>query len=431
MEEEISQISVIGDWDVEVACGHLDIGGKQVKIETPVRLSVSPPERVAVDRECYEVLPLFDPKAPGWKRGARLMGCISQETSVKGALEPDSLMLYCAAEGADCYEAGRDYGVDLEWATLGRLPGGRIGEHQTVFARYCYGMSRIDAVVVDGRGDVFVRTGKPHVCVPRPPAVGADERALAHLYLPGRLSGLTDAHVFPVEENAFVYPAPAEWARAEVCLPGTLRKLRRGDVMRILAWGDSVTDAGYLDVKDHRWQAQFVARLQARFPQARIEFQTAGWGGRRSQSFVDEPDDSPYSYRTKVLGSGADVIVSEFVNDSALTAEQVDRQYGRFLSDFRAMGAEWIILTPHYVRPDWMGLTSEKHVDEDPRPYVHALHTFAQREGVALADASVRWGRLWRQGIPYTTLLLNAINHPDERGMAMFADSLMALFPEK
>ncbi|MDA0711275.1 MAG: SGNH/GDSL hydrolase family protein [bacterium] len=124
----------------------------------------------------------------------------------------------------------------------------------------------------------------------------------------------------------------------------------------------------------------------------------------------------------------ADLIISEFVNDSGLTAEQVDESYGRFLSDFQTAGAEWIILTPHYVRPDWMGLTTQKDVDEDPRPYVQALRVFAEREGVALADASLRWGRLYRQGIPYATLFLNAINHPDARGMSIFVDSLMALF---
>jgi hypothetical protein len=32
--------------------------------------------------------------------------------------------------------------------------------------------------------------------------------------------------------------------------------------------------------------------------------------------------------------------------------------------------------------------------------------------------------------VPYSTLLVNAINHPDERGMALFADALMALFQD-
>lgn len=54
---------------------------------------------------------------------------------------------------------------------------------------------------------------------------------------------------------------------------------------------------------------------------------------------------------------------------------------------------------------------------------------FTANNRVALADASLRWGRLWRQGLPYSTLLLNNINHPDERGMRLFADALMEVFP--
>jgi hypothetical protein len=61
---------------------------------------------------------------------------------------------------------------------------------------------------------------------------------------------------------------------------------------------------------------------------------------------------------------------------------------------------------------------------------VAGLRAFAPKHQVALADAALRWGRLWRQGIPYRTLLLNAINHPDPRGMRLFADSLMWLFPK-
>ena len=76
-----------------------------------------------------------------------------------------------------------------------------------------------------------------------------------------------------------------------------------------------------------------------------------------------------------------------------------------------------------------MGLTRERDIDNDPRPYVAGLRDFADKHPVALADASRRYGRLWRLGIPYSSLMLNSINHPDERGMKIFADSLMALFP--
>jgi hypothetical protein len=35
---------------------------------------------------------------------------------------------------------------------------------------------------------------------------------------------------------------------------------------------------------------------------------------------------------------------------------------------------------------------------------------------------------LWRQGIPYLTLMENNINHPNMLGHTIFADSLIALF---
>jgi hypothetical protein len=156
---------------------------------------------------------------------------------------------------------------------------------------------------------------------------------------------------------------------------------------------------------------------------------TEAWGGRNTASYLAEPPGSTHNYAEKVLGARADLIVSEFVNDAGLMPDQVEQRYSRLRADFRRIDAEWIILTPHYVRPDWMGLTRERDIDDDPRPYVAGLRQFARQHGVALADASVRYGRLWRQGIPYSTLMLNSINHPDARGMKIFADSLMELFP--
>ena len=76
-----------------------------------------------------------------------------------------------------------------------------------------------------------------------------------------------------------------------------------------------------------------------------------------------------------------------------------------------------------------MGLTRQRDIDDDPRAYVKAIRVFAARNGIPLADASLRYGRLWRQGLPYNTMMLNNINHPDHRGMRIFADSLMELFP--
>ena len=183
------------------------------------------------------------------------------------------------------------------------------------------------------------------------------------------------------------------------------------------------------DWEHNRWQEQFVARLKARFRHANIELLTEAWGGRNTSSYLGEPLGSPHNYQEKVLALKPDLIISEFVNDAGLKPAQVNERYGKLLANFQGIGAEWIILTPHYVRPDWMGLNRERDIDDDPRPYVTGLREFAPQHHVALADASRRYGRLWRQGIPYSSLMLNSINHPDARGMKIFADALIELFP--
>jgi hypothetical protein len=163
--------------------------------------------------------------------------------------------------------------------------------------------------------------------------------------------------------------------------------------------------------------------------QARIELVTEAWGGRNTGSYLAEPPGSEHNYREKVLDRRPHLVISEFVNNHNLSPEQVEERYGRLLGDFRGIDAEWIILTPHYVMPSWMGLESQREIDDDPRPYVKGVREFGRRHGVAVADASLRYGRLWRRGIPYQTPMENDINHPNVFGHTLFADSLLALFP--
>jgi hypothetical protein len=144
-----------------------------------------------------------------------------------------------------------------------------------------------------------------------------------------------------------------------VLLPATVRRLRSGEPLTVLAWG-----------------------------------------GRNTGSYLAEPPGSEHNYREKVLERRPHLVISEFVNDANLSPEQVEERYGRLLGDFRGIDAEWIILTPHYVMPSWMGLESQREIDDDPRPYVKGVREFGRRHGVAVADASLRYGRLWRRKSP-------------------------------
>lgn len=420
-----AELKLTGPWQLQVSAPFH-------KTNISASISVTPPEIRRVLAEIYNSLPLYNSNSPsGWNRGIPLRGVFAQECSTPGLLETSSFVLRSGTDSeAVTYDLGKDYGIDPFWGTLGRLPEGRILENQPVYASYHCAQLRLDSIVLTETGQIAIRTGEACAAAPSAPALNPGEVLLANLWFPGPVNQLAEDNLFPILEPAFPEPPKPSPTLAEQRIPRALSKLQSGEPIRILAWGDSVTDGSYIPSgKSGRWQEQFVTRLQQRFPKAKIELLTEAWGGRNTDSFMSEPAGSPHNYQEKVLHVKPDLIVSEFVNDAGFNPEEVEQRYGKILADFKSIGAEWIILTPHYVRPDWMGLSSMKNCDDDPRPYVKGLREFSERHSIALADASRRYGRLWRQGIPYNTLMLNSINHPKEAGMKLFADALMELFP--
>jgi hypothetical protein len=409
------EVRLAGDWAVSVA-------GTSPATKT---VEIPKSDIVTVTNEKCDTLPDFAVKhaTTGWMKGIRLKGVVAAECTIKSALDPASLVVRGGPEdSAVIFRQGTDYDADLEWGTVWRLPKGAIKADQSVWISYRYGKMRIDSIVLSADGGVLCKAGLPDIAMPEAPALAPGETRLANVFVTGRLEALTPDNLFPILETAYPEPPVTGPSVAERVLPKTLEKLKSGEPLKILAWGDSVT--GY-----NRFQTMFVDRLRAQYPAAKIELVTEAWGGHYSEDYLKEPPGSEHNYQEKVLAQKPDLVISEFVNDAGLIKQQVEKQYGLFLEDFKKLGAEWIILTPHYVRPDWMGLTRQHDIDEDPRSYVKALRLFADKHHVALADASLRYGRLWRQGIPYLTLMENHINHPNVFGHTLFADSLMALFP--
>ncbi|HBC85946.1 MAG TPA: hypothetical protein DCZ94_03225 [Lentisphaeria bacterium] len=422
-DDQASNVELAGDWKITVS-----VPGKGLKAD----FTINPTDPVKVLNEKYPTLPDFNPKAwGGWQKGIALKGVKAQECTVKNALDPKSLKI-TQGDSGESFAKGTDFDADLDWGGVGRLTAGKIKAGVPVLLTYEYTPQRIDSVVMDAAGKSFsLKPGTPHVSLPKPPELVSGETRIANIYLPaGKTEKLTTANIFPVLEQEFPAELSAKFAgAAEKLLPKTLKTLKAGGNLKILAWGDSVTDGGFLPDKDKdRWQCQFVSRLKQKFPNAKIELVTEAWGGHNTTQYLAEPPGSVHNYKEKVLAVKPDLVVIEFVNDAGLKTVQVNERYSKLLADFKELGTEVILQTPHYVRPDWMGLSSQRDIDNDPREYSKALREFAAKNNVALADAAERYGRLWRQGIPYLTLMSNNINHPCPEGMKLFADSLMSLF---
>lgn len=384
---------------------------------------IAPPAVRKVTDERIAALPLRNASKKGYGKKVKLEAVRSCECSVRGALDRNSVTVRDATGAV--YAADRDYLVDPDgWGAIEALPDGRLGTNSAVLVSYSYRQQRLDSVVRTAEGQLALRVGSDVTRLPEPPALRPGDVRLVNVWVNAATDALSDENLYPVLEP----PASApRGVPASSFAPKTWAKLQAGEKVRILAWGDSVTACGYLPDAD-KWQEQFARRLRAKFPRAQIELVSNGWGGRNSRSFLNLASDHPYCYERTVLGVKPDLVVSEFVNDGGIPEQDVDKVYRKYLTDFRAIGAEWIVLTPHYTRVDWMRFRREKGNDADPRGYVKGLRTFAARNGVGLADASLRWGHLWREGLPYQTLFCNDINHPNAFGMGFFADALMALF---
>ena len=245
-------------------------GDWQVKVErdgVTATVTVDAPEGVRVTDEKIAKLPVYNLKGAEYARGAKLAGMRAQECSVRHAMDPESLVVRAAPGGA-AYVRGKDYEAELTWGCVGRLEGGAIGETTPVCVSYAYGMVRLDAVVLTADKKIALRKGVAHVSIPEAAAVTASETRLANIWVTARLPKLGEANLFPVLETAYPEAPKTSPTPAERFIPKAVAKLNAGGKLRILAWGDSVTDGGFLPERDvNRWQEQFARRLRARYSQ--------------------------------------------------------------------------------------------------------------------------------------------------------------------
>jgi lysophospholipase L1-like esterase len=365
---------------------------------------------------------VWDPKVAGIFRGARLDQMATAECTAAGTLASGSVRIKCGPAAAVAYVEAKDYMLDPFWGRFGRLETGTIPDDKPVYVDYIYVKQRLDSVVIDASGKAVLRRGTPAMGVVLPGALQPGDKAVVNVWTPGPVDALSEENLFGVTSD--LAPALPEYSdAAEKLLPNTLRKLRSGDPLTLVAWGDSVTNMGV-------YQYQFLGKLKERFPKANVHLITAAWGGRGSRNYLEAPAGGEKDFARDVLAPKPDVVIMEWVNDAYLDEDGVQPHYGDILSRLRGIGAEVIILTPHLVRPDWLDMKTLKF-DEDPRPYVKGLRRFAAENKVALADASKLWCQAWRRGLPYIAYLENSINHPDVRGHALFTEALMSLFPEK
>jgi len=389
-------------------------------------IHVDPAEIVEVRGERAR-LSVERPRA--WAQGTKLrqiqtMGP-GRGVPANGAIDPDSVVV---RHGGKVLKRGEDYLLDPVWGSLGLGPKASVTHKDWVTVDYRYSLRRLDSLIQTANGEKIVRKGKSHITVPKPPKLRRGETRLANIFVDYFCDG-KNADVFPITETA----EQAKTLTTPGRIPKTLAKIRAGEPVKIVCWGDSVTVGG--DASDRnktRYVKVFERRLKEKFSKAKITVETIAVGGSNSRQWL-YPEKFKQNGRLKqcrwqrIADAKPDLVTIEFVNDAGLGNKKAfNSVYEDILNRLRELDAEVILITPHFTRPRMMGFKTLR--DPERRPYVLNLRSFAQKHNIALADASSRWEHLWKEGIPYVTLLHNGINHPDDRGHAIFADELMKCF---
>jgi lysophospholipase L1-like esterase len=416
------RVEPAGGMRVRVGPGRADVGGRQVAVAAH-EFAVSPPPIVRVENE---KLVLSEEKPAGWAHGTSLKQCTcfgnGQGAPLPGCLRPGSVRVKQAPTAdALVYVEGKDYLLDSTWAKLGRVAGGSISQGQEVYVDYEYRLARLDTLAVREDGAVLLIPGEAKPTCPEPPAIPAHARPLANLLVWYDTQEITAGLIFPCGPP-FPEPDEAERARRQALVSRTLAKLKAGDTVTIVAWGDSVTVGGDAQpMHEKAFPYAFAARLQSKYPTAKIRLINAGIGGSNTQSRLPNLEQD-------VLAHRPDLVTIEFVNDCWLPGEVMEANWREAISRIKAIGAEIIVITPHWTMPPWMGMSYADLWGRDKRENVARMRALAREMNVALADVSLRWEHLAQEGLPYVTLLWNGINHPDNRGHDLFVRELMTFF---
>jgi len=348
---------------------------------------------------------------------------VGQGPAVPHIVDPNSVIL---KKDGELMERGKDYGVDPIFSTIGTLPGGRLKPGDKVEVDYRYSCQRVDSLVSDQDGTQRVLQGASVVGAPKQPVLPEGVTRLANYYIAPFSNG-TDAERFDVTVEPRLQPTETKMGR----VPRTLAKLEAGEKVKIVCWGDSVTNGGDASSKEKSFPFQLGRLLREKFPKATIDLEVVAVGGSGTVHWLfpeiqKHPTEQEKCNWDRVVGGHPDLVVMEFVNDSYLRGEAFQKHYDEALRRVRGLNAELILVAPHFVYPEEMGFADLRGTDK--RPYIQQLKDFAEKNELALADVSGAWGNLWRRGIPYLSYLKNCINHPDDEGHLLMAQEIARCF---
>jgi lysophospholipase L1-like esterase len=284
---------------------------------------------------------------------------------------------YLPGTGSVEYVEGRDFAVDYAEGTLRRLPGSRLPDFRK---NMLFEQERFDHSKFPGFGN-------------------------------GGFFGFVDyAAARPV-------PWPVQPAQTRF-LQATQAKLKRSGVVKIVAYGDSITAGGDATRPEFIFWRRWADDLQRKYPRARISAVNGATGG-------DSTVQGLQRLQAKVLDEKPDLVLIGFgMNDhnvGGVPTPQFELNLKEMISRVRdETGAEVILFPAFPPNPKW------KFGTHRMTEYAAATQRVARDMSTAYADVFNNWQSLANRKKP-EDLLGNNINHPNDFGHWIYFRVLQAV----
>lgn len=284
---------------------------------------------------------------------------------------------YVAGPGTVQYEEGRDYILDRANATVRRTSASRIPDFRN---NMLYGQENFDH---------------------------------------GKFPGFGNQNYF-----AFVDYTPSTsipWPKQDsqiAFLRNTRDKLRRGDAVKIVAFGDSITAGGDATSPELVFWQRWASALQGKYPRAKITAINGATGG-------DSTVQGLARLQEKVINARPDLVLVGFgMNDHNVNGVPLDRfeaNLREIIVRIRAStGAEIVLYSAFPPNPKW------KFGSNHMQDYAAATQRAAKDTQCAYADVYDNWQAISMRKKP-EDLLGNNINHPNDYGHWIYFQVLSAM----
>jgi lysophospholipase L1-like esterase len=230
----------------------------------------------------------------------------------------------------------------------------------------------------------------------------------------GKFPGFGNSRFFVFVD--YSRPGKITWpkqASQVALLKKTRQKLRRGEKVKIVAFGDSITAGGDASEPSLIFWQRWAESLQRKYPRATIQAINGATGGDTTRNGIERLE-------TKVISEKPDLVLIGFgMNDHNIPGfgtplEEFGKNLTQMIDRIREKtGAEIVLYSTFPPNPNW------HYGSKNMEAYAQMTETVAREKQCAFADVYRNWQTIAEKKKP-EDLLANNINHPNDFGHWMY-----------